>query len=180
MKHVIFSFMRANPPTRGHERVVSTILEHARRQNADHCVFLSHSHDSKENPLDWQFKLRVFEAAFRGVNISRDSTIRTPFIALERLAESYTRATMIVGEDRLEQFQTRMIPYTQTLGIDLDVISCGNRISESQDIEGISSSRMREFARKGNRTGFIKWLPTGLGESAQDLIYTNTRRALTR
>ena len=40
----VMTFMRANPPTIGHERVVNHVMDLAKNLDAGHSIVLSHSH----------------------------------------------------------------------------------------------------------------------------------------
>ena len=59
-KHVAFCFGRMNPPTIGHARLLNTT---SRASNGgDYYIFLSHTQDSKKNPLDYQNKVNFVKA----------------------------------------------------------------------------------------------------------------------
>ena len=48
---VVMAFGRMNPPTVGHEQLVNHVKKIAQDYNAPHHVIISHSTDSKKNPL---------------------------------------------------------------------------------------------------------------------------------
>ncbi|HEY6435208.1 MAG TPA: hypothetical protein VIY47_01345 [Ignavibacteriaceae bacterium] len=178
MNSIIFTFCRANPPTRGHERLISKVVETARNLNADHAVYLSHTHKSPTDPLDWKFKRRVCEAAFPGVNISKDERIRNPFHALEHFAGLYENVTLVVGSDRIEEFKNGMTKYVEAYGYNFNIVSAGDRIAESRGIAGLSSSKLKKYAAEGNMEKFFAGLPSLLNENIKELVYKNTRRGL--
>jgi hypothetical protein len=180
MSNIVFTFGRMNPPTKGHERLVTKVVETARSLTADHIVFISQTINPKTDPLDWNFKLRVCESAFRGVNISKDSTIRSPYLAVERLSETYNNVTMVVGSDQVNEFRKGFANLAERLGIEFFVISAGNRIDESDGIEGISASKMRQYARANNKEAFFNGLPGALNENIKELVYKNTQKGLKR
>ena len=70
--HVI-TFMRANPPTIGHERVINQVKQLATDLGGDHTVVLSHTHDGQKNPLTPEQKLRHAQRAFPNTNIKTSS-----------------------------------------------------------------------------------------------------------
>lgn len=175
MRSVVFTFGRMNPPTRGHERLILKLLEVSRQHGSDHAVFLSQTQKSDKDPLNWAFKTRVCQAAFPGVNISLDSTIKTPFQALQQLGEQYEQVIFIAGGDRVPEYQERMIPYAEKWGIkNFQIISAGDRNIQSRGIPGISSSKLREYALTGNSKKFLEGLPTRLNESLKEEIYQQT------
>jgi len=178
MKSVIFTFGRFNPPTLGHQKLVSKIVEMAKQNNADHMVYLSQTHKAPTDPLEWFFKRRVCESAFRGVNISTDTAIRNPYIALESLAKEYDNIRMVVGSDQVEEFGKRFSKYADDWGVNFQVISAGERLVESEGVEGMSATKMRQYAAEGNKEKFFAGLPDALNENIKRLVYTNTRKGL--
>lgn len=178
MKKIVLSFCRMNPPTRGHERVVSAVVETAKRINADHVVYLSQSHNKSTDPLEWNFKRRVCEYAFPGVNISKDISIRNPYLALEHLKDQYDKIIMVAGSDRIDEYSKNFNKYSKNWNIELDFLSAGNRISESNDIDGVSSSKLRQYARDKDKENFFRHLPNRLNENIKKIVYQNTIRGL--
>lgn len=172
---VVFTFGRCNPPTKGHELLIQTVVETARSLQADHVVYLSQTYKAPTNPLEWNFKRRVCESAFRGVYISKDKTIKNPYLALELLKETYSKIIMIAGSDRVEEFRENFMPYAKEWGIEFEVISSGQRIVESADIDGMSSSKLRQYALIGNKESFLEGLPNTLNNNIKELVYRNTR-----
>ena len=70
---VVMAFGRMNPPTIGHQKVIDRVQQLAKDYHATHHVILSHSVDSKKNPLDVASKLKHAKRAFPGVNITASS-----------------------------------------------------------------------------------------------------------
>ena len=178
MNSIVFTFCRMSPPTIGHEKLISCLVETAKLYNADHKVFLSQTHKAPNDPLEWSFKLRVCEAAFPGVSISRDPAIRTPFQALESFKGKYNKVFLIVGEDRIEEFSTRMTPYAEKWGFIFEVISAGNRNPLTEGVEGISASKLREFAMNGEDEKFLSNLPKAINKKVGELLLRNTKKGL--
>jgi len=177
-KTIVFTFGRFAPPTIGHQKLVTKVVETARSRQAHHTVYLSQSYDNTRNPLEWDFKRRVCEAAFKGVNISHDAAIRSPFMALNSFFGIYENAVLVVGQDQVPEFEDRMLEYAGINGINLEVISAGDRIVESEGVEGISATKMRQYAAEGNKTAFYENLPTTLNMSIKHLVYRNTVKGL--
>lgn len=178
MNSVVFTFGRMNPPTKGHERLITKVVETAKSIGGDHVVYLSQTHKAPTDPLDWFFKRRVCESAFRGINISSDITIRNPYIALESLAKEYDNIVMVVGSDQAEEFTKRFTPYADAWGTKFEVISAGQRIVESEGVEGMSATKLRQYAAEGNKEKFLLGLPESLKEGIKNLVYTNVRKGL--
>lgn len=178
MSSVVFTFGRMNPPTKGHERLVTKVIETAKDIGGDHVVYLSQSHKAPTDPLEWFFKRRVCESAFRGVNISSDTTIRNPYTALESLAKEYDTIVMVAGSDQAEEYTKRFTPYADKWGINFSVVSAGQRIVESEGVDGVSATKLRQYAAEGNKEKFFENLPESLNQSIKTLVYTKTRKGL--
>lgn len=79
---VVFTFGRFNPPTIGHEKLVSKVSEVAAQENANHIVYLSKTQKRKD-PLSWQDKYKLFRKMFPSINVSRNHAIINPYTAME-------------------------------------------------------------------------------------------------
>ena len=180
MRSVVFTFARMNPPTQGHKKLITTLVETAKSNEADHRVFLSQTQNNKTDPLDWGFKRRVCQAAFPGVKISEDTSIKTPFQALESLSESYDKVIFVVGEDREKTFKERMPKYAESLGVNLEIVSAGKRDPLSEGIEGMSASKLRKYAIANDKENFCNGLPSTLTKAIKEMVMRNTRRALAK
>jgi nicotinic acid mononucleotide adenylyltransferase len=178
MKSIVFTFGRMNPPTKGHERLISKVVETAKNIGGDHIVYLSQTHNNTTDPLDWDFKRRVCESTFRGVNISNDETLKTPFMALQKLTETYNDIKLVVGGDRVEEFRERMTKYAIQWGSTFEVVSAGDRLQESAGVEGISASRQQSLALMGMKDKFMEGMPTTMTKNVADLCYRKIRSAL--
>lgn len=178
MKSIVFCFGRMNPPTRGHALLVKTVVETAKQNDADHVVYLSQTHKAPTDPLEFSFKRRVCEAAFPGVHISSLTSIRNPYIALEYLKEHYDNIIMVAGSDQADEYIKRFSGYASDWGVQFSVVTAGQRIVESAGVEGISATKLRQYAVDGNKTAFFEGLPTTLNASIKQLVYRNTQSGI--
>lgn len=174
MKNIVFTFGRCNPPTTGHERVIDSVLKVAMAERADHVIYLSPSTGDKNNPLEWEFKHKAFEASFQGVNISDNNEIKNPFIALSVLSKDYNRITLVAGSDRFLEYELKFGNYARAWNIDFRVVSAATRSTTNS----ISSTKMRQYAIDGNKKEFLDGLPTSMPNPIRNLVYENTRRKL--
>lgn len=176
---VVFTFARMNPPTKGHELLISKILSVAQSCKADHCVFLSQTQHYITDPLDWKFKLQACQTSFHNVQFSTDIAIKTPFQALELLAKEYKTVYFVVGGDRLVEFNVRMAPYATKWGIDqFHVISAGDRDSTGNDIVSASGTKMRQFVLAGDTASFYKGTPSCMPVRVKKQLFVNTETGL--
>ena len=109
----IFTFGRFNPPTVGHEKLVVAVANVARREGGDYFVYPSHTQDSKKNPLDQTTKIRYMKKMFskhkENIIISTGKTALE--IASELHDKEYTNLVMVVGSDRVKEFQSLLDRY---------------------------------------------------------------------
>jgi len=158
-KTVVFCFGRMQPVTRGHEKMVSRVLSEAKSHQADHVVFLSQTQNLPDNPLDWNTKRNFARASFPGVCISDDTAIKTPYQALEKLAEQYENIIFVCGSDRVKQFSS-MSDYAKEWGVKSFVAeSAGARNSDINTVAGVSGSVAREAAKNNDFSTFLQCMP---------------------
>ncbi len=167
VKGVTFTFGRFNPPTVGHMKLALKMKAVAGTD--DIAIFTSYTTDKKKNPLT-NAQIRKFMNPMlpTGVNVVT-SNARTIFEVLVSLYNSgYRSLQMVVGSDRVREFQTLLTKYNgkkSTHGYyifePLKVISAGQRDPDAADDTGMSASKMRQFVHAGQKDEFIKALPTG-------------------
>ncbi len=174
---VVFTFGRFNPPTIGHQKLVSKVSEVAANQNADHIVYLSKTQKKGKDPLSWQDKYNLFRKMFPSINISRDHAIINPYIAMEALGKKYDNIIMVVGSDRVERFRGDMQKYLDEWGIkNFEVVSAGERDPDSEGAEGMSASKARQLATDGNFAEFTKALPSSINNATKKVVYNKIRK----
>lgn len=178
MSNVVFTFGRMNPPTIGHSQLVSTVISTAKSTNAEHIIYLSQSCNNKTDPLPWDFKRGVCTAAFPGANISNDSAIKNPFIALEHLKDKFKIITLVAGSDQVDEYIKRFTPYAEKWGVKFDVVSAGIRNADAIGTSGVSATKMRQFANDKNLDQFLNFLPNPLTAIAGKLVFEYTKKGL--
>ena len=169
MKTAVFSFGRMNPVTEGHAKLVAKVAAEAKRVRGTPLVFLSHSQDKKKNPLSYEDKLRYARLAFGPVVVkSQAKTI----IEVMKALQSYDNVIMVVGSDRVAGFESLLEKYN---GSDynfksIKVVSAGERDPDSDDVSGMSASKMRALAADNNLNAFKAGLPPKLQRSAKEVM----------
>jgi hypothetical protein len=157
--HAVMTFARANPPTTGHAKLFKHIQDHARKEGADHHIFLSHSQDAKKNPLSHKQKREFIHKMVPHLNVHEEEGVKTPIDALKHLhKKGYKHVTVVVGGDRHQEMSNLVHKYN---GKDyhfhkLEVKSAGERDPDAEGVEGMSASKMREHATKKNFKEFSK------------------------
>lgn len=161
-KTIVFAFGRFNPPTTGHMLLVNFVKKAAQQLRADHLVYASRSTDPKKNPLTLSRKLHYLNLMFPGINfVGATETQRTFVEVAKALNTRYKNLVMVAGSDRVPEFQRILQKYNgQEFKYDsIKVISAGERDPDSDDVSGMSASKMRSIAQKGELNEFKKGLP---------------------
>jgi FAD synthase len=175
---VVFTFGRFNPPTIGHQKLAEKVQAVAENlPNADHVVYLSQTQKPGKDPLSWKDKISLFKKMFPSVNVSTDTSIKNPYLALEALGKKYDNVIMVVGSDRVERFKGDMQKYLAEWGIkNFDVISAGERDPDAEGAEGMSASKARQLATDGNFEEFSKALPSTINNATKKVVYNKIRK----
>jgi len=164
----VFAFGRFNPPTIGHEKLIQKVQSTAANVNGKGYVFLSQTGGTEKDPLDFTTKLSYLRQHFQSdpklsFGDIRANTIIKVMKLLE--AEGRTKVIMIAGDDRVMQFQKLLNQYngqpTKAGNVEytfdsIQVISAGQRDPDADDITGVSASKARELAMKGQEHEFSK------------------------
>lgn len=176
-RKVVASFGRMNPPTVGHEKLVNKVKEIARKIGGKAEIYLSHSQDAKKNPLSYDDKIMIAKEAFG--SIVQKASAKTIIEVMKTLQSHYDEVTLVVGADRVSEFETLLNKYNSkefNFNV-IDVVSAGERDPDAEGVEGMSASKMRDAALKGEETKFKSGLPKKLASHAED-IYTMVRAGM--
>ena len=183
---VVFTFGRFNPPTVGHEKLITAVQAVSRTEGGDYFVYPSHSQDNKKNPLTQAQRIKYMKKMFpkHSRNIIASTGKTALEIATELYDKKYTKLVMVVGSDRVRDFQTILDKYNgedkQHGFYDFDkikVVSAGERDPDSEGVEGMSASKMREAAVEGNYKAFRKGTPDSLSDSDTKNMLNDIRKA---
>src|SRR5210317_2159825 len=167
-KSIAFAFGRFNPPTIGHEKLINKVKS---VPTTDYKIYLSRSEDPKKNPLSPRDKLSIMKKLFpsHARNIEINQTNMVLDIATELYKKGYTDVTMVAGSDRVREFENILQKYNGVKSrhglYDFDsikVVSAGERDPDAEGATGMSASKMRDAAAKGDLKSFEKGLPKGV------------------
>ena len=161
---VVIVFGRFNPPTTGHEKLLTAAKEEASRQKADLRIYPSRSVDPKKNPLQPGAKIDYMKKMFPDFeeDIRDDANSKTIFDVLVACQNvGYRGVTIVVGQDRLNEFQGLSQKYNGDLYEfeEINVVSAGERDADAEGLEGMSASKLRKAAMDGNFKEFVKGVP---------------------
>ena len=186
-KKIVSSFGRMNPPSVGHEKLINAVLQHAHAQQADHDIRLSHTQDSKKNPLSQHHKLYHARKMFPNVNFSGSSKESPSFIShLKELhRKGYTHVTMVAGSDRVPEYQKIVDKYNKPEKEggefhfkSVKIVSAGHRDPDAEGTEGMSASKMRQHAQDGNYRSFRAGLPKHVTHDHAQQLYNHVREGM--
>ena len=169
----VFAFGRFNPPTIGHEKLINKVQQVADKVNGKAYIFLSHTDGTAKDPIDFTTKLSYLRQHFQSdpklsFGDIRANTIIKVMKVLEQ--EGRTKVIMVAGDDRVMQFKNLLNQYngkpTKAGNIEytfdsVDVVSAGQRDPDADDVTGVSASKARELAMKGQEHEFSKIIMGG-------------------
>ena len=167
-KSIAFAFGRFNPPTIGHEKLINKVKS---LPTNDYKIFLSRSNDPKSNPLSPKDKLSIMKKMFpsHARNIEINQTNMVLDIATMLYKKGYSDVTMVAGSDRVREFENILTKYngvSSRHGMydfeSIKVVSAGERDPDAEGASGMSASKMRAAAAKGDIKSFEKGLPRGV------------------
>jgi hypothetical protein len=185
-KHAVLAFGRMNPPTVGHEALVNKVKDVAKHFGGSHHVVLSHTQDSKKNPLTSQQKLKHAKRYFPGTNLSLSDEKAPNFLTqAEKLhKQGVTHLHMVAGSDRTDEYYKLLHKYNGThKGAlfnfkNIKVHSAGERDPDAEGVSGMSASKMREHAKSGNIKEFRKGIPGHVKDEHVKELFKHVRQGM--
>lgn len=182
---VVWTFGRMNPPTRGHQHLVQSVEREA--GGDDYWVFLSHSQDSKKNPLDWRTKLNFVREIMPEYadHIIDEDGIKTPIAAANWLyQQGYRNLVLVVGGDRVDAMTELLKGWNSEpvrskdgrQAVAISVVSAGDRDPDAEGLEGISGSKARQAVANSDLEDFED--KTGLTGDLAKRLFDATARGM--
>lgn len=176
-KTAVLTYGRMNPPTIGHMVLIDKVLSIP----GDHFIFVSHTQDSKKNPLTAQEKISLLNKVYPGQDCFHAASTENPTIvtvAAGLSKQGYKNLIIVVGSDRVASFDELFTKYNgvfndkgQGFKFDsINVVSAGERDPDADDVSGMSASKMRELAVTGDIEGFKQGLPPALHKDAANIM----------
>ena len=181
-KGAVFTFGRFNPPTTGHAKLVDKLKKET-RGGYEPLLFTSHSNDRQKNPLSHKDKIKYLRRFFGRIVVDADA--RTVFdIANELYFKGYRKVRMVVGSDRIKEFDMLLNKYNGVKARhgfykfdSIEVVSAGERDPDMDDVSGMSASKMRAYAEKGDFDAFSDGVPTR-NKRDKELLYKDIRKGM--
>jgi hypothetical protein len=175
------AFGRFNPPTVGHEKLLSGARKAA--VGGDLKIYPSRTQDPKKNPLDPDMKVSFMKKMFPDFaeNIVNDDDMRSIFNVLTTADEQgYRNVNIVVGSDRQAEFENLAQKYNGEL-YDFDlirVISAGVRDADAEGVEGMSASKMRKAVMDDDFDSFRRGTPKTLDDGDTQALFDAVRQGM--
>jgi dephospho-CoA kinase len=181
---IVAAFGRFNVPTIGHGLLAKKVVDTAKSVKADHIVYASRTQDAKKNPLDVDTKVKYLKKMFPGINFkAANEDVRTFIEMAAKLSEEgYKNLVMIAGSDRIEEYQKLLDKYN---GKDfkfnsIKVVSAGERDPDADGAAGMSGTKMREAAIKGDFKAFRSGIPKTLSDKETKDLMEKVRKIMVK
>ena len=187
MSTAVFAFGRFNPPTIGHEKLVNAVIASSQREGGTVFIYGSHSHDSRKNPLSHSEKMGYLQKMFPRIkkSIQTNAKERNVLQIAVTLNKKYDKLVLVVGSDRVDDFTSLLNSYN---GIkskhgfykfdEIKVYSAGERDPDADDVSGMSASKMRKAATKGDFELFISGASSELTIKDKRKLMNDVRKGL--
>ena len=154
-KTCVFTFGRYQPPTKGHLKVWKKVGD---TEGDAHYIYTSHTKDKKKNPLDYNTKVGLIKSALKENNINAEvveSEAKTIIDVVVDIADKgFTDIIFVGGSDRLNDIVTLIQKYNDVPNKEgnsyhfdtIEGVSAGERDPDSDSLEGVSGTKIRQFA----------------------------------
>ena len=174
-------FGRFNPPTVGHEKLLSQAKKTA--GGGDLKIYPSRTQDPKKNPLDPDMKISYMKKMFPDYeeSIINDSEMKSIFNVLTTASdEGYENVNIIVGSDRQAEFENLATKYNGELYNfgEIRVISAGARDADAEGVEGMSASKMRKAVVDDDYDSFRRGTPKALNDGETQALFDAVRSGM--
>jgi len=185
-KTAVIAYGRYNPPTTGHQKLIDKLEEIAFKNNAEAFLVPSHSQDGIKNPLSYVEKEEILREMCNSASIlSQGKTLISLLQFLQQ--QGYTHIIHIAGSDRIPEYQKLVEMYNgkpDKKGIipfsfnRYEFISAGERDPDSEDVEGMSASKLRLLAAEGNLDAFKQGMSNKVTDSLKQKTYNKIRERI--
>ena len=182
-KSFAFTFGRFNPPTIGHEKLLQKVAS----LGSEYKIFLSRSQDAIKNPLSPSDKLKWMQTIFKSYagHILVMPTNMVLELAAKIYSMGYTNVTMVVGSDRVREFDTILNKYNGERNRHgfynfekINVVSAGERDPDEEGVTGMSASKLRNYASRGDLKNFKRGIPGNLTEKQKNELFFDVRKGM--
>ena len=176
----VVSFGRFNPPTIGHQKLIQKTEDEASARGAKATIIASHSEGTSKNPVPQKAKLGYLGQLVKHDTEVRGSSKAEPTImhaAAKEFKNGAKHFVMVAGSDRVKEYQDlldkyndgKQYPHGKYKFKSIKVVSAGQRDPDAEGVEGMSGTKIRDLARKGQTQKFKSALPLELRDNAEEI-----------
>jgi len=180
-KPVVMAFGRMNPPTTGHLKLIDKVKSTAEKVGAKHAVIVSHSQDTKKNPLSPEQRLKHLKRYAPGVHFESSSKEHPTILhqASKLYEKGHDHLVVVGGSDRVKEYHDLLHHYNNVKGRHgyynykkIQVVSAGHRDPDAEGAEGMSATKMREHAKNKDFSSFRHGVPSHVNDHhARELMH---------
>ena len=185
-KTLYFVWGRMNPPTAGHEKLLDFLKAKAGRN--PFRIYLTQSEDKNKNPIPYMQKVKFARKGFPQYarQIMMEKKLKTIFDAMASFYnEGFKRVVIVAGEDRIREYDITLNKYNGVKSKHgfynfekITVLNAGKRDPESKGVDGVSGTKLRGFAEKGDFTKFAQYMPKRLSNADTKAVYNAVRKGI--
>ncbi len=185
-KTLYFVWGRMNPPTAGHEKLLDFLKAKAGRN--PFRIYLTQSEDKNKNPIPYMQKVKFARKGFPQYarQIMMEKKLKTIFDAMTSFYnEGFKRVVIVAGEDRVREYEITLNKYNGKKSKHgfynfekITVLNAGKRDPESKGVDGVSGTKLRGFAEKGDFTKFAQYMPKRLSNADTKAVYNAVRKGI--
>jgi hypothetical protein len=186
-KKAVIAFGRFQPPHAGH----SALIKHIHSFPGDKHIYVSGTHDKKENPLTSDERVSLLKKMHpehsKSFHSAKGET-GTIFRALEHAhKKGYTHVTVVGGPDRKAEYERILHTYNGKADKKGSVAfhfkswkveGEGKRVGEGTSGGGVSGTKMRNAALSGDKATFRKGLHPNIGDDDMHHLMNTIRTRL--
>jgi hypothetical protein len=177
-KTIVMTIGRFNPPTRAHDHLLDVVLRLAIENHCDYRLYTTPTVDSKKNPLTYKEKHHFLRQIFSHVGFVYDPNIKNLFDALYQIRDQgYEKVILVAGSDRVDEYREHVSKFlnhsdpSKSFGFkEFSVVSAGERDPDGDGVEGISASKMRQYALDDDFDSFLACAPIADTDDIYDLF----------
>jgi hypothetical protein len=156
-------------------------------QGSDYKIFISRSQDAVKNPLSPSDKLKWMTKIFK--NYASHILVMPTNMVLELATKIYSMGyksiTMVVGSDRVGEFKSILTKYNDEKNRHgyynfkkINIVSAGERDPDEEGVTGMSASKLRDYAKRGDLKNFKRGIPGSLSEKEKNELFFDVRKGM--
>lgn len=179
-KTVYFAYGRMNPPTRGHEKLIDTVLATSKMKKANHLIAITRGRQIwKNEPLTVETRYRYIKGLYPNANIEKGTTYRNTFfdwLHYLNVEKGYTDLVLVAGSDRMQQFLELANKYNDKKS---DYVPYNFKNISSMEIQreiGVSATNMRLAVYYNDMEKFNNLCPIKMPEDTRNKFFSDIKR----